>query len=188
MKLIIGLGNPGSTYADTRHSFGARVVQSFAGSRDLSFKKHSANALVARTTTHGSGILMALPQSYMNESGVVVAQLKKYFKVRATDTTLVYDDLDLPFGTLRVSRNASSGGHNGVASILQALKSDRFLRLRLGIGPKRGAADSFVLGRWSPSERAALPAIIETACEALTLLMAKGLLNAVNQYNKKPLG
>src|SRR3989338_7122067 len=187
MKLIIGLGNPGSAYADTRHSLGARVLESYAKSRGLVFKKHSANALVARTTIDGSRIIIALPQSYMNESGTVVAHLKKYFKIRTADTILVYDDLDLPFGTLRVSRNATSGGHNGVASVLQALTSDRFLRLRLGIGPKRGAADRFVLGRWNTGERATLPAIMETAGEALTLLVAKGLLGAANQYNKKSL-
>ena len=84
MKLIIGLGNPGSTYAGTRHSFGARVVRSFAESLGLSFKQHAANALVARTTISGSGVIMALPQSYMNESGVVVAQLKKNFNLRPT--------------------------------------------------------------------------------------------------------
>lgn len=181
--LIIGLGNPGADYEKTRHNFGRRAVTAFVASRQQSFSRHQTGNSVARFDLDDKQVMAAELQSFMNESGRDVAALMKFYKITATSLVIVYDDLDLPFGTMRLSVNASSGGHRGVQSIIDALGAANFCRLRLGIGPKVGTAERFVLEHWKTIEKRNLPKLIAAACQALELMINEGFQSAANKYN-----
>lgn len=193
MKLIVGLGNPGEEYAETRHNAGALVARSLAGSWGVSFTAHKSHALV---TSYGAGtkkIILAIPSTYMNASGEPVGELARFYKITLDDVIIIYDDIDLPFGSLRVSTNLSSGGHNGIKSIIQHLDHADFIRVRVGIGPNRdtsrssgarGDAADFVLKKWTAGERKKLPEIVDRTVNAIKLVVDKGLTAAANEYNK----
>ncbi len=183
MKLIIGLGNPGTEYQNTRHNAGARALELFASEHSLSFKKHDAHAKAAAGSVDGERIICALSEDYMNDSGFAVGSLAQYYTVQASDVIIVYDDIDLPFGSIRVSRNTSSGGHNGIKSIIERLDSSDFIRVRLGIGPKLGDAAGYVLGRWSKDQEKALDEFFAEAVGAIETVLRSGLTEAAAIYN-----
>lgn len=167
--LIVGLGNPGEEYSKTRHNFGFMVIDALiehTGANSISTKylAHFWNARVGRAPA----ILME-PQTYMNTSGQVVAPFMKTKGLDANDLIVVHDDLDLPFGTIRVSENASAAGHNGVQSIIDHIGTQNFFRVRVGIGrPKNNKPiEDYVLARFSAEEKKSLPEIIEQAILAI---------------------
>lgn len=183
MRLIVGLGNPGKEYEGTRHNAGASLAQEIARAHSVTLKKHRTGALAVRYMLGETSVVLATPLSYMNESGPVVAALSRYFHIAPEDTIVLYDDLDLPFGTLRVSTNETSGGHKGVQSVIDAFGSSAFQRVRIGIGPQQGPAEEYVLRPWSQAQKNGLHDILTEAHKAVELLIQEGLTEAASQYN-----
>ncbi|QLY32572.1 aminoacyl-tRNA hydrolase [Nocardia huaxiensis] len=184
--LVVGLGNPGSEYERTRHNVGFMVADVLAervGGRFTVHKKSGADLLEARLD--GRKVLIAKPRSYMNLSGRPVAALAKFFSVPATEVIAVHDELDLPFGTIRLKRGGGEGGHNGLRSMSQALTTKDYLRVRFGIGRPPGRQDpaDYVLKPFSAPERKELPVIVEQAADAVELLLRVGLETAQNQLH-----
>lgn len=184
MKLIVGLGNPDLEYQNTRHNFGWLVLHSLAQKNNLNWKKSpDKNSQLAEYTHGREKIILSEPLTYMNKSGVAVLALAQFYKIPPENIIVVYDDLDLPFGTIRLTQGRSSGGHKGLESIIEHLKSKDFIRVRLGIGPQTGPAEDFVLNKFTSEENKKLPEIIDTSHLILELLLNKGFTDAANQYN-----
>lgn len=164
MKLIIGLGNPGGKYKTTRHNIGWMVLDLLAKSLGVEFKNH------ARTESElvsGKGFKLAKPQTYMNESGRSVAKLLHYFDLKAEDLIVIHDDLDLPLGTIRQRQTGRSGGHNGIQSIIEHLKTKDFARIKLGIGRPLGDASRYVLKPFAKADQPVLKAALQKAVDLL---------------------
>ncbi|WP_225725361.1 MULTISPECIES: aminoacyl-tRNA hydrolase [unclassified Nocardia] len=184
--LVVGLGNPGSEYERTRHNVGflvADVLAERVGGRFAVHKKSGADLLQARLD--GRQVLIAKPRSYMNLSGRPVAALAKFFSVPPTEVIVVHDELDLPFGTIKLKRGGGEGGHNGLRSVSSALTTKEYIRTRIGIGRPPGRQDpaDFVLKPFSTPERKEVPVIIEQAADAVEMLLRVGLETAQNQLH-----
>ncbi|UGT57748.1 MULTISPECIES: aminoacyl-tRNA hydrolase [Nocardia] len=184
--LVIGLGNPGPEYERTRHNVGflvADVLAERVGGRFAVHKKSGADLLQARLD--GRQILIAKPRTYMNLSGRPVAALAKFFSVPADQVIVVHDELDLPFGTIRLKQGGGEGGHNGLRSISQALTTKDYLRTRIGIGRPPGRQDpaDYVLKPFAAPERKEVPVIVEQAADAVELLLKVGLETAQNSLH-----
>lgn len=184
--LIAGLGNPGPEYERTRHNVGflvADVLAERVGGRFTVHKKSGADLLQARLD--GRQVLVAKPRSFMNVSGRPVAALVRFFSVPPTEVVVVHDELDLPFGAIRVKRGGGEGGHNGLRSISSALATKEYLRVRVGIGRPPGRQDpaDFVLKPFAAPERKEVPVIVEQAADAVELLLRVGLEAAQNQLH-----
>jgi len=184
MKLIIGLGNPEEKYHWTRHNFGWLALDNLARKYELKWRKHKiSKADFAELQLDKEKIILAKPLTFMNNSGLAVIALKQFYKISVKDIIVVYDELALDFGQIRISQNRSAGGHNGVQSIIQNIKSKEFTRLRLGIGPQMGVAEKFVLHRFSSEEKKKLLEIMDTAYLALETIIKEGVDKAANKYN-----
>ncbi|MFD4351853.1 aminoacyl-tRNA hydrolase [Nocardia sp. IBHARD005] len=184
--LVVGLGNPGPEYERTRHNVGflvADVLAERVGGRFAVHKKSGADLLQARLD--GRQILIAKPRTYMNLSGRPVAALAKFFSVPVDQVIVVHDELDLPFGTLKLKQGGGEGGHNGLRSISQALTTKEYLRTRIGIGRPPGRQDpaDYVLKPFSAPERKEVPVIVEQAADAVELLLKVGLEAAQNNLH-----
>lgn len=188
MKLIVGLGNPGREYALTRHNAGFMVIDRLAGSLGAPVDKKMFKALVGQGLISGQKVIMAKPQTYMNLSGEAVAPILNWYKLEASDLLVIYDDLDLPPGRLRLRPGGGAGGHKGVQSIIQQLGTDNFTRIRVGIGrPEEPGYDTadFVLGRFNLQEAELIDQALTVAVEALRCIIGEGLDYAMNLYNRK---
>lgn len=184
--LVVGLGNPGPEYERTRHNVGflvADVLAERVGGRFAVHKKSGADLLQARLD--GRQILIAKPRAYMNLSGRPVAALAKFFSVPVDQVIVVHDELDLPFGTIKLKQGGGEGGHNGLRSISQALTTKDYLRTRIGIGRPPGRQDpaDYVLKPFAAPERKEVPVIVEQAADAVELLLKVGLETAQNQLH-----
>ncbi|TCJ99975.1 aminoacyl-tRNA hydrolase [Nocardia alba] len=184
--LVVGLGNPGTEYERTRHNVGFLVADALAervGGRFAVHKKSGADLLQARLD--GRQILIAKPRTYMNLSGRPVAALAKFFSVPVDQVIVVHDELDLPFGTLKLKQGGGEGGHNGLRSISQALTTKEYLRTRIGIGRPPGRQDpaDYVLKPFAAPERKEVPVIVEQAADAVELLLKVGLEAAQNNLH-----
>lgn len=187
--LIVGLGNPGKEYADTRHNVGFRTVEELARRARLTWEKPRLKAAQARGTIAGQDVVLAKPQTYMNLSGVSVVQLVRWYKVPLDRLLIVHDDLDLPFGHLRMRAEGSAGGQNGMDSIIEQLRTKAIPRLKIGIGrPRWGDASGYVLTRFTKEQNAELPDLIATAADAVELWLAEGIIPAMNRFNGAALG
>ena len=187
MKLIVGLGNPGREYRETRHNVGFMVVDEIARRYALSWAQAPSqvpDAFIAKR--YGTEpVLLAKPLTYMNLSGDAVAALMRYYDVPAQDALIVVDEADLPFGKLRARARGSAGGHNGLKSIIERLGTTEFSRLRLGVGrgdDQRKLSDH-VLSIFERSERAELESFITRAADAAEMFAAEGILKVMNTYN-----
>ncbi|WP_219415802.1 aminoacyl-tRNA hydrolase [Pseudonocardia nigra] len=184
--LVIGLGNPGSGYAETRHNVGFQVVELLAeragGGR---FSKHRSNADVFEGRIAGRRVVLGKPRTYMNVSGGPVAGLAKYFSVPTEDLIVVHDDLDLGFGVIRLKRGGGEGGHNGLRSISSSIGTRGYLRVRFGIGRPPGRQDpaDFVLKRFSGAEKKELDFAVDLAADAVEALLQDGLEPAQNKFH-----
>ena len=180
--LIVGLGNPGVKYAGNRHNVGAMVVDRMAHDARVSLRAHKAGALAAQVKLEGRPAIIAIPTSYMNESGGPVAGLMRFFKVPLEQLIVVHDELDIDFATLRLKRGGGEGGHNGLRSITKSVGSKDYLRVRVGIGrpPGRMDAAAYVLKDFNATERGELDFLVPDAADAVGLLMTKGLTDAQN--------
>ncbi|HEX8891534.1 MAG TPA: aminoacyl-tRNA hydrolase [Pyrinomonadaceae bacterium] len=185
--LIVGLGNPGAEYERTRHNLGFMLVDLLAREAGATIKRKDCRALVGRAEIEGERVEFVKPQTYMNLSGEAVACLlaKQEAKNPAQSLIVISDDLALPFGTIRLRRRGSAGGHNGLKSIIAATKTDEFMRLRIGIQPEHPLNDtkSFVLDEFTRNERAELDEILQRSAQALRAVLKDGIDKAMAEYN-----
>jgi peptidyl-tRNA hydrolase, PTH1 family len=184
-QLVVGLGNPGPRYAGTRHNVGFLVVDLLAERMGGRFKAHRGRADVVEGRLAGVPVVLAKPRSYMNESGGPIVAVSRFYKVPVDRLTIVHDDLDLPFGTLRLKRGGGDGGHNGLRSATTALGSREYARVRFGIGRPPGRQDpaDYVLRDFSAAERKELGYLVDRAADAVEALLADGLESAQNKFN-----
>jgi len=184
VKMIVGLGNPGREYAHTRHNVGFDVLDHFAKRHRVQIRTRKHCALIGRLLLGDQEVLLVKPQTFMNNSGSAVAALARDYSVQPTDIVVVYDDIDLPLGRLRIRARGSSGGHKGVESIIRSLGTSDFPRIRIGIG-RSGDPIDHVLSRFSRSEKAVIAPIIERAADALDTILREGVEAAMNVYNRR---
>lgn len=183
MRLIVGLGNPGRAYAHTRHNVGFDIIDAVAKRRKVRVLGRQCRALVGSFEHLGDQIMLAKPQTFMNESGVAVAGLLRRYRLAPGDVLVVYDDLDLPLGRIRIRMRGSSGGHKGMSSIIHQLHSTDFPRVRIGIG-RQGEAIDHVLSRFNRKEREIMAVTIQRAADALEMILQEGIEAAMNVYNR----
>jgi PTH1 family peptidyl-tRNA hydrolase len=186
MWLIVGLGNPGEEYAGTYHNVGFRVLDRIAEQGNTRIKERCGPALISgRITLGGQSAALVAPQTYMNKSGSALGPVFERFESTANDMIVIYDDLALPLGKLRVRQKGSAGGHNGIKSIISTLGSDEFLRVRVGILPEREIGDvrDFVLSRVGKVDRKLLDQTEDIAMKAVETLIADGIDKAMAEYN-----
>jgi PTH1 family peptidyl-tRNA hydrolase len=193
MKLIVGLGNPGKGYASSLHNVGFMCINYFAHKHKIRFDRVQGKARIGRGEIAGTEVVVARPQTYMNRSGESVIRLVKKYKVKIDDLLVIYDDLDLPLGKVRIRAGGSSGGHKGVNSIISALDSQEFARLRVGIGrpiateglPEDTKADiiTYLLSNLPAEEKKAINQILPRVSEAILCIITEDLTTAMNKYN-----
>lgn len=187
--LIVGLGNPGPRYTANRHNVGFRCLKRLAVAHGLAFDKRHKRARVALGTVHGRRVILAQPQTFMNESGRAVAPLAHFYKVSLGRLLVVYDDLDLPLGTVRMRPEGGSGGHKGMRSIIEQLGGQNFSRLRVGIGRPPGRMDpaAYVLQNFSAAEESLVEETLEQAVAAIETWLTEGIEVAMERYNRSVL-
>lgn len=184
LRLVAGLGNTGKAYYFTRHNIGFLVVDALVQKHKLVFQKNQT-AEIAHFSLNNNSIIMLKPLTYMNLSGIVLSQYTKKFQVNPSDIIIICDDIALPFGSIRLRKKGSSGGHNGLQNIIEHLQTNEFNRLRIGIGGnfQKGYQSQYVLGEWNDSEKMFLHQIISTAVEAIEVFILEGIDNAMNRFN-----
>jgi PTH1 family peptidyl-tRNA hydrolase len=186
MWIIVGLGNPGEGYADTYHNVGFRVVARLAAAHGVRFRERCGPALVSgKIIVAGQPAGLVMPQTYMNNTGSALPAVFERFESSARELIVIYDDIALPLGKLRVRQKGSAGGHNGIKSIISALESDEFLRIRIGIMPDRQISDTrdFVLSQVGKTDRALLDQTEDVAIKAVEALIGEGLEQTMAAYN-----
>jgi PTH1 family peptidyl-tRNA hydrolase len=185
-RLIVGLGNPESEYAETRHNLGFACVRELARRIDAPIQKKRWQSLVGRAESRG--VWFVLPQTYMNLSGQAVAKALKDTGIAPENTWVVYDELDLPLCRMRIKAGGSTAGHNGVRSIIESLGRDDFVRFRVGVGKPGGKGSTagirHVLGRFTKAEKERLPVVISGVADALGLALEAGVERAMDRYNR----
>lgn len=186
MKIIAGLGNPGPDYGNTRHNVGWMAVDAFAKKFRIDINKHEKNAMTGTGRVAGGSVMVAKPLTYMNLSGDAVKSLVNAYAESLDDLIVVYDDIDLPLGKLRIRPGGSAGTHNGMRSIVSSLGSEKFARLRIGIGgvDSSGRLRDYVLGEFTPDETPAVQKAIERSVDALLLFVRGDLKRAMSEFNR----
>ena len=189
MKLIVGLGNPGPEYESTPHNLGFLTINLIAHRLGIEVRNRQCRALTARTVIAGTPVVLAKPETYMNLSGLSVRELVAEHQVDVkSDLIVIYDELDLPFGAIRIRERGGTAGHNGMESILGALGTDEILRIRLGIAPERKVSDGakYVLTPFRKAQDAVVDEMLDAAAEAVELILKEGPAAAMNRFNRKP--
>jgi peptidyl-tRNA hydrolase, PTH1 family len=189
VKLIVGLGNPGIEYQFTPHNLGFLALDRLAERSKVRINNRHCRALTGRAVIGSEEVLLAKPETYMNLSGLAVRELLEEYEAEpARDLVVVYDELDLPLGTIRVRQRGSSAGHNGLESILGALGTEEFTRVRLGVDPGRAVKDGarYVLAPFKRGQYKAVDAALDTAADALETIVKEGVATAMNRFNRKP--
>jgi peptidyl-tRNA hydrolase, PTH1 family len=187
MKLIVGLGNPGPEYEKTRHNAGWHVVDAFARKFRIAVTKHEKNALTGSGRVAGGAVTVAKPLTFMNLSGDAVRLLVNAYLETPDELIVVYDDIDLPLGKLRIRPSGSAGTHNGMRSIVAELGTEAFPRLRVGIGAQeQGRLRDYVLDEFAAEEQPVIDRAIERSVDALLLFCRGDLKRAMNEFNRDP--
>jgi len=183
--LIVGLGNPGPNYRQNRHNIGFMVVNALAESLNIPMQRVEMRALVGKGFLGGKRVILAKPQTYMNSSGQSVAPLARFYKIPLEQLMVVHDDLDLPFGTLRLRPLGGTGGQKGMESIIKLLGTHDFPRLRVGIGRPPGRMDpaDYVLHDFDPPQQNLLPEVLDAAVKAIRTFVLEGIEASMNAYN-----
>jgi PTH1 family peptidyl-tRNA hydrolase len=182
VKLIVGLGNPGIEYQFTPHNLGFLAVDRIADDQGVEVRNRQCRALTARTKIGNEQVVLAKPETFMNLSGVAVRELVEKLEIRPEeDLIVIYDELDLPLGTLRIRERGSSAGHNGMTSIIGALGTQEFLRIRIGIAPEKK-----ILKPFRKSQLKHVDEALDTAAEAVKVILTEGRAAAMNRFNRKP--
>ncbi len=190
VKLIVGLGNPGSEYRGTRHNVGFEVVDEVARRWSVPFQSAPADAVLAKSRQvpgEREAAILVKPLTFMNRSGLAVGTLQRYYRVALSDLLVVTEDVNLPLGRLRARRQGSAGGHNGLRSVIEWLGTERFSRIRVGVGrgdPRRRLAGR-VLSRFDPDERPAINDAVGSAAEAVDLFVEFGIEPVMNRFNRQ---
>jgi PTH1 family peptidyl-tRNA hydrolase len=188
LRLIVGLGNPGTKYAATRHNVGFRVVERLAAEFGIDINREKFKAAFGRGRIEDVGVVLAKPMAYMNLSGPPVYNLAEFFRISLQAVVIVHDDIDLDYGRLKIKEKGGHGGHNGIRSVINAFGGGDFTRLRVGIGRSgdgKQVAD-YVLDQFTRDEAAELPHIIDRARDAVVTILCKGTKIGMNQFNMKP--
>jgi peptidyl-tRNA hydrolase, PTH1 family len=188
VKLIVGLGNPGIEYQFTPHNLGFLVVDRIASERGIEIRNRQCRALTARIQAGDELVLLAKPETYMNLSGLSVRELVAEYEVKPeSDLIVIQDELDFPLGTLRIHTRRSSAGHNGIESIIGALGTQDFLRIRIGVAPERKVEDGqrYLLAPLRKAELAVVDGMLDTAAEAVKVILTEGAAAAMNRFNRK---
>jgi peptidyl-tRNA hydrolase, PTH1 family len=185
VKAIIGLGNPGDRYARTRHNIGFMTVHDIVRRLNAGEPRERFKARVWETRLDGKRLVLATPMTFMNASGISVQQIRSWFKFEPEEMLIVYDDVDLEFGTVRMRERGTTGGHNGLTSIVESLGTTDIPRLRIGIGRGGSATTAHVLSAFGPEESRELPAVIERAADGALLWAREGPVAAMNTINAR---
>jgi len=185
LKLVVGLGNPGERYAETRHNIGFMVASLAAGRAGIAVKRQGYQGVYGVGRLAGEEATVLLPQTFMNRSGASVAPACQSLGIAPGDLIIIHDEIDLPFGILRIKVGGGHGGHNGLRSISAALGHGDYLRVRLGVGRPQGSGDvsDHVLSRFASIERQALPAFLDQAVAAVEAILVRGTAAAMNDFN-----
>jgi len=185
--LVVGLGNPGSEYAGTRHNAGFMVVQRLGQRWNLKFERRACSSRLTETRRGRTKIILALPQTFMNQSGLAVQSLLSTYKIKPENLLVIYDDLDLPLGEIRIRPQGSPGSHKGMKSIVEVLGTTLFPRVRLGIGPRPESVEAadYVLSQFSVDENPKIKEAVEKACQAIEMIVAGRLAEAMNTFNRR---
>ena len=184
MKIIVGLGNPGQQYANTPHSVGFEAVDAIAAEIGATWEeKRQFKCLMAKGTFAGLPVMLVKPQTYMNLSGESVAPVVKYHNATPADLLVIQDDIDLPVGRMRVRKNGSCGGHNGIRNIIERLGTQDFARLKLGVGKDKSNVIGHVLGKFDPTTRKTMDLVVAEAAKAAAAILRNGPDRAMNLYN-----
>jgi peptidyl-tRNA hydrolase, PTH1 family len=185
-RAVVGLGNPGPRYEGTRHNVGVVVLEELLGRTGSRLKNHKSGCLVAEARLASTSTILARPTSYMNESGRPVASLVRYYKVATENLIVVHDEIDIPFGEVRVKLGGGTAGHNGLNSIVPHLGKE-FVRIRVGVSRPRGRQDpaDYVLSDFSSAERKELPFIVDKAADAVESVIEHGVERAMNEVNTR---
>jgi peptidyl-tRNA hydrolase, PTH1 family len=193
VKLIVGLGNPGIEYQFTPHNLGFLTIDRIANGLGIEVRNRQCRALTARATidtktTAGEPVILAKPETYMNLSGLSVRELVEEHQIDVTrDLIVIYDELDLPLGTIRIRQRGSSAGHNGMESILGALDTDEFLRIRLGVAPEHKVSDGvqYLLSPFRKAQEKVVDEVLDLGAQAVEMILKEGPAAAMNRFNRK---
>jgi PTH1 family peptidyl-tRNA hydrolase len=188
VKLIVGLGNPGIEYQFTPHNLGFLAIDRIANNLGVEVRNRQCRALTARAVIAGQPVILAKPETFMNLSGLSVQELVTEYQADVkSDLIVIYDELDLPLGSIRIRQRGSSAGHNGMESILSALGTDEFLRIRLGVAPDRKITDGvkFVLTPFRKAPLKVVDEVLDIAAEAVEVSLKEGPAAAMNRFNRK---
>jgi peptidyl-tRNA hydrolase, PTH1 family len=188
VKLIVGLGNPGDEYRLTPHNLGFLVVDRIASEHRVEIRNRQCRALTARIQVGDEAVLLAKPETYMNLSGLSVRELVAEYEVKPeADLIVIQDELDFPLGTLRIHTRRSSAGHNGIESIIDALDTQDFLRIRIGVAPERKVEDGerYLLAPFRKADLKVMDGMLDTAAEAVKAILTEGAAAAMNRFNRK---
>ena len=182
MTVLVGLGNPGRNYSDTKHNFGFWVLDKFAEKRSLKFQAGKGDYLLVKS----NDIALVKPTTYMNNSGIAVADYCRYFQNTPEELLVVYDDIDLPLGTLRFKPSGGSGGHKGMESIIYQLESEDFNRLRIGISAENemGPSERYVLSPFPKDWKEKINEMIEKACDGIDYFLTHNMKETMNKFNE----
>ncbi len=185
MKLVVGLGNPGETYEGTRHNLGFMVLDRLAARYGTFVDTKKKKSMIGRFRIGKERVMLLKPQTFVNLSGEAVLYMASFLRIMPENIVVVCDDVNLPLGKIRIRKYGSSGGHNGVKSLIQFLRSDNFPRVRIGVGapPEHEKMEDFVLGKFSGEELGILEPSLTKACEAIEMIINGEMDNAMNLYN-----
>ena len=187
MYIIVGLGNPGKQYENTRHNMGFLAVDLLAEKFNIEVNKIKFKALVGEGRIAGQKVLLVKPQTYMNLSGEAVRQAMDFYKIDPEELIVIYDDIDIPTGTFRIRKKGSPGTHNGMRNIFQHIQTNDFPRIRVGIGSgKKDNLAGYVTGGISKSEQEILADVLKNSADAAACIIEKGIDKAMNEYNVRP--
>lgn len=186
MHIVIGLGNPGREYADTRHNIGFMVLAELARRNSAKSERSRFRAELTEYFSNGEKVILAAPQTFMNLSGVAANQIVNWYRAPLDRVLIVHDEIDLPFGQLRMRQTGSAGGHNGLKSIIEELGTTEIPRLRVGVGRGPGTASAHVLSRFNPMELQAVPDLVTRAADAVEIWIRDGVVTAMNSVNQRP--
>jgi PTH1 family peptidyl-tRNA hydrolase len=189
LRLVVGLGNPGNKYEDTRHNAGFRVADKIAQDFNLSFNKTKFDTILGRGFVEDADVLLAKPMAFMNRSGPPLQKLAHYFRIPGEDMLIIHDDIDLAFGRLKIKEKGGHGGHNGIRSIMDAFGGGDFARLRIGVGRSEAGENvtDHVLGRFSDDKSEMVARIIAVARDAVVTVLGEGMKVGMNAFNRKDL-
>lgn len=185
MKMIVGLGNPGKEYENTRHNVGFMVLDNWMNKHNFTFDKNKLNGLYSIIKYNNEDVLVLKPLSFMNLSGTVIRAFMNYYKIDVNDLLVIYDDKDIALGSVKLKKNGSSAGHNGIKNIIENLKTEDFKRLKVGLSKNNVDMVSFVLGKFNNDEMCKLNVVLNETNDILNDYFVMTFDNLMNKYNKK---